>query len=199
MKIRFARLSDTDAILKIYSQYIDTPITFELVLPSKSAFIERIKTITSTYPYLVCEDNEKIIGYAYAQKQREREAYQWNAELSIYIDKNFVSQGFGKKMYTALTEILKEQGIKTVYGGVTLPNEKSKKLHLSLGFKPIGIYHNTGYKCGTWLDVLWFEKTIAPYTHEPKSIVSINEIDDEKIKTILNSINDEAFNVLKIR
>ena len=115
----------------------------------------------------------------------EREAYQWNAVLSIYLDKNFISRGLGKKMYGALIELLKLQGIKNIYGVVTLTNEKSENLHKSLGFNKLGIYHNTGYKCGKWRDVIWFEKSIAPYDIEPKSILPITEIDDEELKAII--------------
>ena len=85
-------------------------------------FTERIYNISKGYPYIVCEDEEgAIIGYAYAHRHMEREAYQWNAELSIYIDRTFISKGIGKKLYCILIEILKLQGIRTVYGCVTLP------------------------------------------------------------------------------
>ena len=132
MIIRLANIEDSKALLNIYSQYIDTAITFECVLPTEKQFKERIAGIIKDYPYLVCEENGEILGYAYAHRQMEREAYQWNAELSIYLDKNFTSKGVGKKLYYILIDILKLQGIKNVYGGVTVPNEKSKNLHLSL-------------------------------------------------------------------
>lgn len=184
MKIRFATTDDSVALLQIYAQYIDTPITFECTLPTELEFADRMKDIISNYPYLVCEENQRIIGYAYAHRQKEREAYQWNAELSVYIDKEFTSKGIGRKMYTVLIELLKLQGIKTIYGAITVPNEKSQKLHLALGFKELGTYHNTGYKCGKWHDVAWYEKTITSYETEPAPILSINEIEDEKIGDI---------------
>ena len=112
-------------IRKIYSQYIDTPITFEYALPTEAEFTERVKKISSVYPYLVCEVNGRIIGYAYAYRQKERMAYQWNAELSIYLGRPYTSQGIGKRLYCALIELLEKQGVKNVYGGVTLPNVKS--------------------------------------------------------------------------
>lgn len=184
MKIRFAEEKDSEELLKIYLQYIDTPITFECIPPTENEFAKRIKDIIEEYPYIVCEDEGKIIGYAYAHRYKEREAYQWNAELSIYIDKNFVSVGLGKKMYGVLIDILKLQGVKTVYGAVTLPNEKSEKLHRSLGFEQLGIYHKTGYKCNKWHDVAWFEKAIEIYDGDPKPILSINKVSEEKIKSI---------------
>ncbi|MBU9724947.1 GNAT family N-acetyltransferase [Diplocloster modestus] len=185
MKIRLATVSDNQALLKIYAQYIDTPITFECVLPAASEFAVRIAGITRDYPYLVCEEGGKIIGYAYAHRQMEREAYQWNAELSVYIDSAYTSKGLGKKLYLILMEILRLQGIRTVYGGVTVPNVKSERLHLSLGFKPLGTYHHTGYKCGKWYDVTWFEKAIAPYSSNPEPIRPVHEMTEEKINDII--------------
>jgi L-amino acid N-acyltransferase YncA len=186
MIIRLASIKDRNALLKIYSQYIDTSITFECVLPTEEDFEERISGIIKDYPYLVCEENGEILGYAYAHRQMEREAYQWNAELSIYLDKSFTSKGVGKKLYCILIDILKLQGIKTVYGGVTVPNKKSEGLHLGLGFTSLGVYHNTGYKNNKWHDVEWFEKQIMPYNIEPEPFVSITKIDSEKIQEIIN-------------
>ena len=184
MKLRFATVADSGALLKIYSQYIDTPITFEVTIPTEIEFANRIKNIRSSYPYIVCEDNGKIVGYAYAHRHMERDAYQWNAELSIYLDKDSTMRGLGKRMYYVLIEILKLQGIRTVYGCVTLPNKKSENLHKSLGFNELGTYHNTGYKSGKWHDVIWFGKTIGLYDIEPKSIISINEIREEELNLI---------------
>lgn len=185
MKIRFVNESDTLCLLKIYEQYIETPITFEYELPTFKEFKTRIKNIKSEYPYLVCEEDNKIIGYAYADRYKEREAYSWDAELSIYLNKEYTSKGTGKKLYTILIEILKLQGIKNVYGCVTLPNEKSEKLHKSLGFKIAGVFYSTGYKCGKWQDVAYFEKSIANYDLNPMPFLTIDKIKKEKINEIL--------------
>ena len=159
MIFRFATVQDSATLLEIYAQYIETPITFECALPTEQAFADRIHRIVQEYPYLVWEDDSgRVLGYAYAHRQMERAAYQWNAELSIYLDRAHTSQGWGKKMYLALMDLLALQGVKTVYGGVTIPNEKSERLHACLGFQRLGTYHNTGYKCGRWHDVAWFEK-----------------------------------------
>lgn len=189
MKIRFAEISDANSLLNIYSQYIETAITFEYALPTKAEFEKRIENIIETYPYLVCEENGKIFGYAYAHKFMDRAAYQWDAELSIYLDKSHVSKGLGKKLFSILIEILKVQGVRTVYSLITSPNIKSEKLHLSFGFKNVGMYHNTGFKNGEWHNVSIFEKQIAEYSTNPNPIISIKEIDFEIIEKILNSIN----------
>lgn len=185
MSLRFARSSDSAALLNIYAQYIDTPITFECILPTEKEFAKRITGICAEYPYLIWEKSGHIIGYAYAHRQMEREAYQWNAELSVYLDQAYTSQGLGKKLYHTLMEILKLQGVKTVYGGVTLPNPKSERLHLSLGFHCLGIYHHTGYKCQAWHDVAWFEKEISPYEPDPRPIIPIKNLDQMELAAIL--------------
>jgi phosphinothricin acetyltransferase len=145
--IRLAQETDAAEILKIYDTYVkETVITFECETPSLDEFRDRIKEISSDYPYVVCVSDEKIIGYAYAHRQMERAAYQWNAELSVYIDKIFFRRGVGKALYSALIEILRMQNVRNVYGGVTSPNENSEKLHEYFGFRKLGVYHNTGYK-----------------------------------------------------
>ena len=186
MKIRFAEISDANSLLNIYSQYIETAITFEYSLPTKAEFEKRIENILETYPYLVCEEDGKIFGYAYAHKFMDRAAYQWNAELSIYLDKSHVSKGFGKKLSSVLIEILKEQGVRTVYSLITSPNIKSEKLHLSLGFKIVGMYHRTVFKNGGWHDVAIFEKKIGKNDNNPTPVISIKKIDFEIIEKILN-------------
>lgn len=185
MTIRFAAAGDAGALLEIYAQYIDTPITFECRPPSEEEFSGRITGIAKEYPYLVCEEGGRIIGYAYAHRHMEREAYQWNAELSVYLHQSFTARGLGKTLYLILIEILKLQGIRTVYGVVTAPNAKSEGLHASLGFQLLGTCHRAGYKCGKWHDVMWFEKQIAPYDSSPKPIISINEIPGEKLDEII--------------
>lgn len=185
MNIRFAVPADAPSLLRIYAQYMDTPVTFECTLPSQQEFAGRIASIGSEYPYLVCEEEGAIVGYAYAHRQMERETYQWNAELSIYLDEAVTSRGIGTRLYRILMELLKRQGVKTVYGGVTVPNEKSERLHKSLGFVRLGTYRNTGYKCGKWHDVAWFEKQIGTYDPNPKPILPIICIPKETLEDIL--------------
>lgn len=186
MNIRIVTEQDIDAILAIYSQYINTPITCEYTLPEKAAFAERVKRIAADYPYLVCEEAGNIIGYAYAHRHMERKAYDWNAELSVYLDKNYTSKGLGKKLYSQLIEILRLQGIKTVIGGVVLPNEKSQKLHESLGFDLVGIYHHTAFKNDQWYDIAWYEKPIAAY-ERPDPIIPFSNIPQKEVYMIIES------------
>lgn len=186
--IRLVNEADAEQILSIYAPYIrDTVITFEYDIPTNDEFRNRIKEISTDYPYIVCLSDEKIVGYAYAHRHKERAAYQWNAELSVYIDESHKRCGIGKTLYGVLIEILKLQNVHNIYGGVTFPNEGSERLHEYFGFKKLGVYHSTGYKCNAWHDVMLFEKTIADYSRNPKPFVSIKEVDIDIIDKILDN------------
>lgn len=159
MIFRFATVQDKRYASRDLCAVYRNPHYLRMCPATEQAFADRIHRIVQEYPYLVWEDDSgRVLGYAYAHRQMERAAYQWNAELSIYLDRAHTSQGWGKKMYLALMDLLALQGVKTVYGGVTIPNEKSERLHACLGFQRLGTYHNTGYKCGRWHDVAWFER-----------------------------------------
>lgn len=185
VNFRFATVEDASKILEIYKYYIEnTTITFEYDVPTFVEFKERIKNTLLEYPYIVCEYRNEILGYAYAHKVWMRAAYQWDAELSVYIDKDYTGNGLGKKLYKILIEILKLQNVVNVYGCVTYPNEKSDKLHESFGFKKVGIFENSGYKFGKWIGVTWFHKAILEYEKKPQKLKKISQIDKEKIKMI---------------
>ena len=164
LTIRPVKLSDAPEILEIYTPYIkNTPITFETQVPSLKSFQERMEKITQRYPYLVCEQEGKVVGYAYASQYRERAAYRYSIELSIYVDQSCQRQGIGKALYTQLFQQLKTYGFYTAYACITMPNENSVRLHQAFGFQKIGVFHNAGYKAGKWLDVLWMEKPLKEY------------------------------------
>ncbi len=185
MEIGFAALQDAGELLAIYRQYIETPITFECQLPTEEAFAERIRSISAGYPYLVCRENGRIIGYAYAHRQAERAAYQWNAELSVYLDRQVRGKGVGRRLYSALMELLRLQGIRTVYALVTMPNPASEGLHRSMGFHLMGVQKSTGYKDGAWRDVAWFEKAIGTYDELPAPPRPLREVLREQAMRVL--------------
>lgn len=189
MTLRFALPSDSPALLAIYAQYIDTPITFEYTLPGPQEFADRIAGISRWYPYLLCEEEGRAVGYAYAHRPWAREAYQWNAELSIYLAPSVVGQGLGRKLYRTLIELLRLQGIRTAYGCVTLPNPESEGLHRSLGFYLTGTYHDAGYKCGKWHDVGWFEREIAPHDVIPAPIRPFSEVPAVQVDAVLQTFS----------
>nr|WP_314113500.1 GNAT family N-acetyltransferase [uncultured Leptotrichia sp.] len=183
---RFATEEDAEKILKIYKPYVEnTTITFEYEVPSVDEFKGRIKEVSEKYPYIVCEYENEIAGYAYAHKIWDRAAYQWDAELSVYTDEKFAGNRIGKKLYGILIKILKLQNIVNVYGLVTYPNENSEKLHNYFGFKKTAYFENSGYKFGKWIGVTWFEKAINEHFDNLKPVRKISEIDEIKLRKIL--------------
>ena len=188
LTIRFAKEADAKDLLKIYAQYIDTTITFEYVLPSEQEFQRRIREFSEVYPYLVCEQDGEVIGYAYAHRAFERAAFGWDAEVSIYLDRAARGQGIGKICYKVLLELLKQQRIITVYSLISTPNARSEKLHAEMGFEWIGTHKNTGYKAGKWCDISWYQIQLNPYVDNPAPILSIHDLDTERVKQILENI-----------
>lgn len=176
-KIRLATLDDSEGILEIYAPYITgTSVTFEYDVPTITEFRERMANIQKTYPWLVCEINKHIVGYAYASRFREREAYNWSVSLSIYLKEDCHRKGIGKALYFALFELLKLQGYYNAYATVTLPNPKSEGFHAALGFREIGVYHKAGYKLGSWHDIKCYERKIQEHILLPAEPKPINEI-----------------------
>ena len=164
MNLRFADEHDAAACLAIYAQYIDTSITFETALPSEDEFAGRIRSYGAVYPWLVAEEEGKVLAYAYAHRAQERAA----------------GWGLGTRLYRALLALLKEQGVRTAYGVVTMPNDASAALHRKLGFELLGTYHNTGYKNGRWRDVVWFEKHIGSFDGVPEPVRPIGQLADRE-------------------
>lgn len=188
IKMRLATEEDSSSILKIYAPFVtDTSVTFEYEVPSEIEFEDRIKSIQKKYPWIVCEINNDIVGYAYASPFNERTAYDWSVDLSIYVNPEYHGRKIGKALYYALIEILKLQGFYNAVSLVTIPNKKSEILHKSFGFKEIGIYKNIGYKFNSWYDVKWYGLKIREHDTIPKKIKSMNMIfSTGEFKSIIN-------------
>lgn len=179
IRIRLANKSDIVSLLHIYAPYVtDTVITFEYEVPTISEFEKRLSNIQKKYPWLVCEINDNIVGYAYASDFREREAYDWSVDFSVYINPQYHRKNIGKALYFSLSELLKLQGYCNIYAGVTIPNIKSESLHESFGFTPIGIYQNVGYKFGSWHDVRWYALKIKEHIQSPIKPITFDKINN---------------------
>lgn len=166
--IRTVKLSDAQAILDIYAPYItNTTVTFEYQVPSLEAFTKRIDTISKEYPYLVWEEDGKILGYAYGSKYAEREAYRFSTDLSIYLCPDSHGKKIGTQLYSILLDLLQKEGYRTLYAVISHPNLPSEGFHKALGFEEFALFKKTGYKFGKWIDVLWMQKTINPYDQNP--------------------------------
>lgn len=186
-KFRLATPADAEGILSIYAPYVsDTSFTFEMEVPSIEAFAERIRSYLENWPWLVCESDGKISGYAYGARYRERVAYQWCVESSIYIHDDFQKAGIGKVLYNCLFEILKRQGFYNVYAVINLPNEKSVAFHERLGFIYFATYEKVGYKLGKWKNVGWWQLVINEYKDDPEAPVHFADIDKSFIRTLLD-------------
>lgn len=177
MKVRLATVEDAKEISEIYKYYVEnTHISFEYIAPDAQEFEKRIAKTLESYPYLVCEDDGKIVGYAYASRYMERVAYDWSAVISVYIDKDQSKKGFGTALDQKLIEILQAQNIKNVLGCITYGNKKSIEMHEKQGFKINAIFHNVGFKNGQWLDTTWVEKQIGEYDVPPKAFVPFSKL-----------------------
>ena len=183
--IRIATEADATGILKIYAPYITgTSFTFEMDVPTIKEFKNRIRNYLETYPWLVYEMNGEIAGYAYAARHRERVAYQWCTESSVYVHDKYQGTGIGRALYSALTEILKLQGFRNVYAVINLPNDKSVAFHERCGFKWFATYENVGYKLGKWKNVGWWKLQVNEYTDNPQPPVKFPELDQFLLKKI---------------
>ena len=183
--IRFAAAKDAAALLEIYAPYVTgTTVSFEYEVPAVEEFRRRVEETSARYPYLVWEEDGALLGYAYAHPYAARPAYQWSAELTVYLRQGVSRRGLGSQLYGALMELLRLQGVRNVYGCVTAENTASVAFHHALGFREAGRFSQVGYKLGRWLDVLWLEKAIAS-GGEPQPLVSFPQVDREQALAVL--------------
>ncbi len=159
MMLRFAQVSDAAQMLAVYAPYIEqTVYTFEYEPPTEAEFAERIRTITRQFPWLVWEQDGRILGYAYGSAPFERAAYRWCAEVSIYLHPHAQRQGIGRRLYTALERLLFLQGYRVLYALVTRENEASLMFHREMGYTAIAELPACGVKFGRWIGVVYLEK-----------------------------------------
>jgi L-amino acid N-acyltransferase YncA len=175
---RTAQVSDASAILEIYAPFVQsTAVSFETVVPSENEMQGRIEKCLQKYPWLVCEIDGRVTGYAYGSLHREREAYQWTCESSIYLHTGQRQKGLGFLLYAALLQCLRQQGFVNVYGGITLPNEASIRLHEKCGFVHFATYDNIGFKFGEWHKVGWWKLQLNEYSLKPPPPVLFPQLD----------------------
>jgi L-amino acid N-acyltransferase YncA len=155
MTIRIATPADADAVAAIYAPLVqNTNVSFELEAPTVDQMRERIVKTLQDLPWLVSEDVEgRVNGYVYASRHRERAAYQWSVDTTAYMREDARGRGVGKRLYQSLKNSLVELGYFQAFAGIALPNAASVALHESVGFIPIGIYRDVGFKNGRWHDV----------------------------------------------
>jgi L-amino acid N-acyltransferase YncA len=170
--IRIVGPEDADDIQAIYAPSVLHGVaTFETAVPSASTMRERIQARLPQYPWLVWREHERVLAYAYAGRFRERAAYDWVAETSIYVHADAHRRGIARMLYGALFEVMRLQGINQAVGVITLPGDASVALHESMGFAAAGVWRNAGYKLGQWWDVGVWQKELQAPVNPPPSIV----------------------------
>ena len=161
VRIRAASAADAASLLEIYAPYVErTPVSFELTPPTVEEFGRRIEETLERWQWLVAERDGRSVGYAYGSLHRERPAYRWSAEVTAYVHPDFQRQGIGGALYLRLFGDLAAKGYCNALAGVTLPNEASVALHRRVGFEPVGVFRNVGWKFERWHDVRWFQRRL---------------------------------------
>jgi len=185
MIIRIASPDDVNRILEIYSYYIEnTAISFEYVIPSVEEFRGRIEGTLNKYPYIVAEEDGKIIAYAYASQFHTRKAYIYGAELSIYVDKDSRGLGIGPMLYDEIIEILKRQNVITAYACIAMTEDEndpyltnaSVRFHEKQGFTITGRHLRSGRKFGRWYNTVWMERIINDAFDNPAEFIPFPEL-----------------------
>ena len=184
ISIRMAKPADADALLQIYAPYVrHTAITFEYDVPDTDEFAGRITRTLERYPYLVAEKDGMILGYAYASPFKERAAYDWAVETSIYVKQDLRRSGIGRKLHDRLEEILRKQNICSMCACIAYASEEDAYLsndsvyfHEKLGYRMVGQFQKCGYKFKRWYDMVWMEKHIGVHESDQKPVIPIGEL-----------------------
>ena len=167
--IRLASTADAPQICEIYRPIVrDTAISFEQAAPDANEIAARITQTLKQYPWLVCDINRQIAGYAYGSSFRSRSAYQWTVETTVYVHPDYQRRGISRALYTSLIAILRQQGYCNAIGVIALPNDSSIGAHETLGFRKIGVFENMGYKLNEWRDTGWWQLELRPMPAEPQ-------------------------------
>ena len=189
--VRAAAPEDAEQLLEIYTPFVISEdsslsnVSFELAAPDVEEFRQRIKDISKQFPYLVGEVNGQILGYVYCHPYRERLAYQWAVEVTIYLAPAGQGKGLGRLLYETMEKLLCLQGVTMAYSCITVGNDHSIKMHEAVGYRLIGTFTNSGYKNGQWLDTVWLEKQLQPCPKQPDNIKSWRELDPDAVAAVL--------------
>jgi L-amino acid N-acyltransferase YncA len=167
--IRLANQDDAPQIAAIYRPFCEENcISFETEAPGAAEIASRIEKINSRFPWLVEDVDGVIAGYAYASPHRERAAYRWVVEVTVYIHEEYLGKGVGRALYLELFKRLRAQGLFKAYAGILVPNPASQAFHESMGFALVGVYQKVGYKLGAWRDVGWWVLALQPEQDPPR-------------------------------
>ena len=192
VRIREATPKDAAALVEIYAPYVrETAITFEYDVPSVAEFSGRIERVLEKFPYLVAENDGEIVGYAYAGAFHPRAAYQWCAEMSVYVKQNARRMGVGRMLYDAMEAILRMQRLTNVEACIAVPSAPdahltmdSVRFHEKMGYRMVGAFHQCGYKFDTWYDMVWMEKHIGAHVRNQPPILRFDQVREGALRII---------------
>jgi L-amino acid N-acyltransferase YncA len=175
--IRLATVDDAEEVRGIYAPFCasDSHVSFEFEPPTIEEMAQRISQTLERWPWLVFDDSGAILGYVYAGLHSGRAAYQWSVNVSAYIAEGRRGSGIARGLYTSLFAILKLQGYVNAYAGATLPNPASVGLHSAMGFEPVGVYREVGFKAGKWHDTVWMQRALGERPSRPEPPLSLME------------------------
>jgi phosphinothricin acetyltransferase len=177
---------DATAVAGIYLPYVrDAAVSFETSVPTAQEMRSRMTRTLATLPWLVVTDRQVVKGYAYASPHRSRDAYRWCVDVSVYLDASTHGRGHGRRIYTALLNLLAAQGYVNAYAGITLPNAASVGLHEALGFTPVGVFRDVGFKRERWWDVGWWHRRLGDPPGSPHPPKSWAELADQTVGSAL--------------
>lgn len=161
--IREITPADIDAVTTIYNHYItQTTVSYEEAPVSGDEMQARVdKVLAAGFPWLVLEEQGQVIGYCYGNTWNARSAYRYTAEITVYLQHDVAGRGFGTRLYGVLFERLRGQGIRTVIGGIGLPNAASVALHEKMGLRQVAHFARVGFKFGQWLDVGYWQGELS--------------------------------------
>lgn len=177
IRIRAARPEDAEAIAAIYAPHVTRGVaSFEEQAPTPEEMRARIVKLTGRFPWLVAEEDGTVLGYAYADRFRERTAYRWVVETTVYIADGAQRRGVGRLLYGRLLDMLRTQGFTQAIAAISLPNDASVKLHELAGFRRAGVYRQVGWKLGQWVDVGLWQAQLREPGHPPAEPRPFSEI-----------------------
>ncbi len=187
-RLRIATPSDGAAVRSIYAPFCNSSVTFEETQPTVDEMADRIESTLKTHPWLVCEREDEVVGYAYASPLRKRRAYEWTVECSVYVARDARRSGVGTALYEALFAVLERQGFLDAYAVTTLPNPETVGFHERLGFDRVVDFPAMGYTQEAWHDVCWWRRSIASKPADPDRPIpfaDLREDDDVDIEALV--------------
>lgn len=175
--IRLAHAGDAEALAEIYAPFVTARATsFEEAAPSGADMRARVFETLTRMPFLVCDRDGSVLGYAYGSRHRDRASYRFSVDVGVYVHESAHRRGIGRALYTSLLGMLAWQGYCAAHAGITLPNAASVGLHEAFDFRVVGVYPKVGFKLGAWHDVGWYQRELRDRTvppGEPRSMADL--------------------------